>query len=263
MKAKILIIVLLSCCAVQAWIYHPAYFDVFDLEDAYIYPSGSAYPGRLAEYSYDRNNNWVYRTLDNSRDGTGQIPALVTDHTYYPNGHSVKFEVTSSTAAKDRTEYNHLANLPFNFNSYTAFAIFVPESVSNPTSWQMMYQWHQFSPNSPPMSLDFMPNGNYSVVLRNDDDSYEQVYTAPLPRGQWVKFLFQHKFALDGNGYVKLWVDDVFKLDYTGTVGWYSEEDDYLINTKFGIYRAGTNQACTIYFDEVRVGTQYSEVRIP
>lgn len=254
MKIKLLLIVLCLCFFANAWVYHPAYFERIDLESAYIYPQGHTYEARLAD---DGN------TYDNSREGTGQIPELVTSHTFYPNGHSVKFEVQASTAVKDRTEYNHHNSLPFDFNSYTTFALFVPTTVSDPSSWQMFYQWHQFSPNSPPMSLDFMSNGNYSLVLRNDDDSYEQIYTSPLPRGQWVKFFVQHNFGLNGTGYVKLWVDDVFKLDYTGTIGWESPDNDYLINTKFGIYRGGTNQACTMYFDEVRVGTKFSEVKIP
>ena len=253
MKTKLLIAVLLCCCAVHAWVYHPAYFARFDLEAAYIYPPGHTYQGRLADNGY---------TVDNVREGTGQFPVLVTSPVY-ADSYALKFDAPASTAVKDRTEYNHLNGLPFYYNSYTAFAIFVPTNVANPSTWQIMYQWHQFSPNGPPMSLDFMSNGNYSLVLRNDDDSYEQIYTESLPRGVWVRFMFQHYFGLDGDGYVKMWVNDVLKIDYSGTIGWYSPEDDYLINTKFGIYRGGPASACTIYFDEIRVGTRYSEVKIP
>ncbi len=254
MKTKLLINVLLCCCAVHAWVYHPAYFARIDLEDAYIYPSGhQTYPGRLADDG---------RTYDNVRAGTGQFPALVASPKY-AGDYALKFEAIASAYATDRTEYNHHSGLLFGFNSYTAFAIYIPADVPNPSSWQIMYQWHQYSPKSPPMSLDFVSNGNYSLVLRNDDDSYEQIYTEALPRGQWVKFLFQHKFDLDGYGYVKMWVNDVHKIDYYGTIGWYDPDNAYKIYTKFGIYRGGTNQPCTIYFDEVRVGTKYSEVKIP
>jgi hypothetical protein len=253
MKIKLLLIALCLCVCANAWIYHPAYFARMDFENAYIYPACDTYEGRLVNNGY---------TLDNHAEGMSHMPMLVTSPVYAGTT-ALRVDVLPSTEVKDRNEFQHHANLPFNYNSYTAFMLYVPEDVPNPESWHIFYQWWQYSPQSPPMSLDFMSNGNYSLVLRNDIDGYEQIYTEPLPRGQWVKFLVQHSFGLSGTGYVKLWVNDVFKLDYTGTIGWYSAEGHYDINGKFGIYRGGTSKPCTMYFDELRIGTSYSQVKIP
>ena len=95
----------------------------------------------------------------------------------------------------------------------TAFALYVPEETSNPESWQIIYQWWQLSPNTPPMSINFLENGNYALVLRNDSDAYDQIYSEPLPRGQWVRFFIHHRFGLNAAGQVKLWVDGILKKD--------------------------------------------------
>jgi hypothetical protein len=253
MKIKLLLGVLCLCVSANAWIYHPAYFARLDFENAYIYPACDTYEGLLESNGYD---------LDNESAGMSHLPMLVTTPVYAGTT-ALRIDVLPSDETFDQNVYQHHSGLPFYYNSYTAFMLYVPEDVPDPASWQMIYQWRQTSSNSPPMSLDFMPNGNYSLVLRNDIDGYEQIYTAALPRGQWVKFLVQHYFGLSGNGYVKLWVDDVFKVDYTGTIGWYSSQGDYDVDGRFGIYRGGTSKWCTMYFDEVRIGTSYSQVKIP
>ncbi len=234
------------------WVTHPVDLTVIDLEDAYIEPSTSAAAGLLTEGDY---------TYSNGIEGTGQVPELVSSPVY-AGQYALRFDVLPSVQEKDRTEYGYYKWLPFGTVHYTSFAMYVPSDVAIPESWHIFYQWWQFSPASPPMSLDFMNNGNYSLVLRNDEDSYEQIYTAPLPRDVWIKFIFEYRFGLEGSGYVKLWVDGDEKLDYTGTIGWYSSEGLYTLNEKFGIYRGGTQLPSTVYFDEIRTSLSRSDMDV-
>ena len=249
MKKEVLVIVLL-CKAVFAWINYPAEFTVIDLEDAYIESLLSDNAGLLT----DGGN-----TYHNGREGAGQVPELVT-YPVYSGNYALRFSVPESTEEKDRTEYGYYRGLPFGVVHYTSFAMYVPSDVPIPESWHIFYQWWQFSPASPPMSLDFMGNGNYSLVLRNDELSYSQIYTSPLPRDVWIKFVFEYRFGLDGNGYVNLWVNGEKKLDYTGTIGWYSSEENYTLNEKFGIYRGSTELPATVYFDEIRTSLSRSDM---
>ncbi len=249
MRTEILTCVLL-CTMAMAWVTHPVELTIIDLEDAYIEPSTSATAGLLTDGDY---------TYHNGIEGAGQIPELLSSPVY-AGQYALRFDVLPSVHEKDRTEYGYYRWLPFGTVHYTSFAMYVPSDVAAPESWHIFYQWWQFSPASPPMSLDFMNNGNYSLVLRNDEDSYEQIYTAPLPRDVWIKFVFEYRFGLEGSGYVKLWVDGDKKLDYTGTIGWYSSEGLYRLNEKFGIYRGGTQLPSTVYFDEIRTSLSRSDM---
>jgi hypothetical protein len=259
MKSALAACILLCCnCSVaNAWIWHPAYFSRLDIEDAYIYPQGHQYEGRLADNGY---------TLDNVREGAGQLPQLVTSPAYGAAGYALKFQTLASAAPKDRTEYKHYYGLPFNYNYYFTFALYIPADVPNPSSWQIFAQWYQNGCSScptPPLTLNLKPDGNYALIVRNDVDSYKEIYVEPLPRGRWVKFFVQTYFSLNNQGFLRLYVDDAWKADYTGNLGYFSSEGAYNVVSRFGIYRAGANQVFTMYFDEIRTGTNMNEVKIP
>ena len=251
-----LFICLALCSASQAWIYHPVAFETTRFDSAYLYPSNhETYPNRIWETD---SAGSAFYTLDLHAEGSWEIPELVDSPVFGGSGKALKLSVPSSTEAKDRCEYQHHYGIPFGYDSYTAFALYVPAGTPNPKSWHILYQWWQVSPNTPPMSINFLENGNYALILRNDDDAYQQIYSEPLPRDQWVRFFIHHRFGLGGTGQTRLWVDGALKTNFTGTIGWEGGDTD--VNGKFGIYRAGENVPCTIYYDEVRVGTNFSQV---
>jgi hypothetical protein len=167
---------------------------------------------------------------------------------------------------------------------YSGFSIKIPSSSGLVSDWFLIHQWHQSSPESPPISLQLLPGyrarlgvqvrhgankskETYFYLPRSDDSSGDTFID--LPQNKWIDFIVRWKFDVNStNGCVVVyrhdedWTNAVQIFNYMGRIGFTNVVDDGCIDEKFGLYRNGdSNSTHTIYYDQLRVGSSYNEVK--
>lgn len=167
---------------------------------------------------------------------------------------------------------------------YSGFSIRIPSGRGLVSSWFLIHQWHQSSPESPPIAMEFLPGYYARLALsiryganknsetqfylpRADNSSGDQFID--LPRNKWIDFVVRWKFDVSGtNGCAIVyrhdedWTNAVQIFNYMGRIGFTNVVDDGCIDEKFGLYRNGdSNSTHTIYYDQLRVGSSYNEVK--
>jgi hypothetical protein len=167
---------------------------------------------------------------------------------------------------------------------YSGFSIMIPSTSGVVHDWFLIHQWHQSSPESPPISLQLLPgynsrlglrirygankgNETYFYLPRADDESGDEFID--LPTDKWVDFIVRWKFDVSGtDGEVIVfrhdvdWPSSVQIFNYSGQIGYTNVVDGNTIDEKFGLYRNGDEVSShTIYYDQLRVGKSYAEVK--
>jgi len=108
---------------------------------------------------------------------------------------------------------------------------------------------------APPLSLNLEPNGDLSLVARDDGDTYDRLWSGPLPRGRWVRLVLG--FRMGQTGRVRLWRDDRLVADRNQPLGWAAGERRCVLKT--GLYR-GAKTPFEIRLDNVSLGSRYRDV---
>jgi hypothetical protein len=166
---------------------------------------------------------------------------------------------------------------------YTGFSIKIPSGMGLVTNWFLFHQWHQSSPESPPISMQLLPgyyarlgvsvlygankSSCYGLYLPRIDNGTEDTFI-DLPTDKWIDFIVRWKFDVSStNGSVIVyrhdadWSGSVQIFNYTGRIGFTNVIDGDLLTEKIGLYRGEDySNEHTIYYDQIRVGHGYSEV---
>jgi hypothetical protein len=121
------------------------------------------------------------------------------------------------------------------------------------------------------MFLDF-PNGYWMQFVqirgRHFQDSYLLIDEEEL-RGRWHDIVVHARWSNNDDGFIKVWVNDVLKANYSGALTRYINQ----IYFKYGVYRNGVSlyklaenvdsvPTQVVYFDEVRKGRSREDVDI-
>jgi Polysaccharide lyase len=148
------------------------------------------------------------------------------------------------------------------------------------TDWNFVFGWHGYDKAPTFLFAELVHNNVLRIKSRTYDGSLSNVnwwdvsketlhYSAPMPRGQWVDFVFNYRFdhrqlSNGGIGFIKAWVNGVQVVDYTGPVGYLANAGDRSAYFWMGSYAGDRNEHYRIYnYDEVRFGdasATYSDV---
>ena len=109
-------------------------------------------------------------------------------------------------------------------------------------------QWKPFS-SGPSQSLKIVNDGTHRVYLKSNSITNDY-YFDPLPLNEWTDFVFYFKWSLSSDGVTKIWRNGTLILDITGPT-LVAGGQGYM---KIGMYTC-INQPRTMYFDNVRIGT--------
>ncbi|MEQ6250931.1 heparin lyase I family protein [Sulfitobacter sp. HNIBRBA3233] len=158
---------------------------------------------------------------------------------------------------KDRAEVQLYGNLTYGREWFVGLSVMIPRDVPVPEDWQVLLQCHQNGTStSPPVSLDLEPDGRLALIARNDADTFETLWSVPMPRGRWV----QIELGLDmgPQGRVQLWVDGRRRADIRRALGWAAGQRACAV--KSGIYRGASRRPFTVYLDDIMLGDTRADV---
>lgn len=164
---------------------------------------------------------------------------------------------------------------------YVGSSVYVPSSFPDtlPSDGWFILGSHGYAENaageykgSSPGSLHMVPGS--SGVTRfgyRQDESYNfaELWRGPsVQENKWYDFVFHIKFSRDASvGFVELWVDgELQTLTDGSTRAYYRTLKDgtvgcgSLIRTQYRKEMMGLPDPTTIYHDQVKVGTSYTEV---
>jgi hypothetical protein len=129
-----------------------------------------------------------------------------------------------------------------------------PKSYQSADAWQLFTQWHHTGTSgSPPVELYAIGD---QIYLRC---SGEVVWSAPLDKGRWHRFMIHIKWSKDkSKGFVELFQDGKMTLPKTYAKTLFPGQGAYL---KQGLYRKETvKQEQTIYHSGLTVATSMSDL---
>ncbi len=223
----------------------PLIADVYyrlDFDSAKITSKGVSEKGR--EYRFRKEGGGMPgRIIKDQRNGSAVLE-LRSKPT--PSGHS-----------KDRAELEIYSGITFNRDWFYGFEVFLPTGVKMDETWQLLLQCHQNgTQKSPPISLNLDAGGNLVLISRRDADTYNPLWTGPMPKGRWVPVVLG--FRMGEQGRARLWVDAKSVYDRRVPLGW--SQGDRKCNLKTGIYRGESDQAFQVRLDKLALGDTYREV---
>jgi Polysaccharide lyase len=133
----------------------------------------------------------------------------------------------------------------------------VPRASPPSDTWHLLLQCHQAGTQlPPPISLNLEPDGNLSLVVRDDADTYARLWSGPLPRGRWVRLVLGFRMGRDGQ--VRLWQDGRQVVYRRQPLGWAAGARRCVLKT--GLYRGAATTPFTIRLDDIALGDSYRDV---
>lgn len=198
----------------------------------------------------------------------GQDTTLSTDHSPL-NGKCLKVICTKGQ------EYNgtHRSELRSHYDKTNegarGYRVFFPLDYADDPEPEILNQLHE-SGGSPVISFQ---SRNGELFFNTNRGTFTNATNiehtlGSIVKGQWIDIKYKFKVAQNGQGYLKVWRNNVLTIDYTGTLGYSnSNEPPYF---KIGIYKwrwsspanvSNTTQRI-VYFDEVRSASGNVDVSV-
>lgn len=221
--------------------------------------------GALAQ-TYVINSGWedgnVVPTGAGSETTTSYGQQISTNYAR-AGSHSCRFEVRDSDPMYGggvRSEMK--TDMIFDQNNgdiaWVGYSIYYPSDMVNTPQEEMIGQFMQkTTTGSYSPAVGFKNEGDFKLRCYVRQGSVNVIKNLPafsFPKGEWVDFVWNIKFSLNDDGYIKGWCNGELKVDYSGKVGYPGSK----INFKWGIYpgwKTGPNGQSPriIYYDNVKV----------
>ena len=115
----------------------------------------------------------------------------------------------------------------------------------------VLWQFHTNSSSGHHLALD--PDGTFRIVRQTayGAESYTSTSGGPVPWDRWVPVVFDVKWSLGSDGYLRVSIDGQQYLDYSGPTVFANDGDPYL---QFGFYsRLGAGLTNEVRFSDIRV----------
>lgn len=181
-------------------------------------------------------------------------------------------EIVSST----RTEIAIDGVAPWRGDVYYGWSFKIDSAYIDSDEWQVVGQFHDkpdfaageswefYPPNSPPVSYT-LQNGEIALSMSTPGNRVIKVARRAVAKGVWLDIV-THVYWSEGiDGFVEAWINDVPLTPYNGKdykyyrPNLFNRSGNYL---KIGLYRSKEIKTTnTVYFDSVRSGKTYAEVR--
>ena len=170
----------------------------------------------------------------------------------------------------------------FKSEVYYAFSFMIDTNYSN-QSFNIICQWQDLpyyvqgegwepDPNlrgsSPPLALVYV-NGSIELKMNESPISNNQTFlvgnSEPINKGQWYDVIGHIYWNVNNTAFMEVWLNGSFITPFNGTDNKYYKRNLYNRTGnyfKFGQYRGKekTSNTNIIYFDEVKIGSSFSEV---
>ena len=209
---------------------------------------------------------------------------IVTTAAHYQGLKSLEFLITpySGTQKPGEKTMIDVASVaqgdapPFGQWRAISFAINLDQSFQDPPKGIMLAEWWQGGPMGPPVELTLKPGSlQWHVGIRdnatlNQGSAANYYDGAPLDRGNWHVITMAVYPNYRGNGEVKVWQDAKQVLDVNNTPvgfdpsivppGATSPPPDGF-NISLGLYRQADVVRAQAYYDRIRYGDTYDDVR--
>jgi len=204
---------------------------------------------------FEDGRKFTYRTQG------GGLPARILPDRQKGSGVLVlRTEATPAGAKKDRAEVQIYSGITFDRDWFVGLEVLVPRAVTFSDTWHLLLQCPQAGTGRPPpLSLNLEPNGDLSLVARDDGDTYDRLWSGPLPRGRWVQLVLG--FRMGKSGRVRLWQDGRLVASHRQPLGWAAGERRCVLKT--GLYRGAATTPFEIRLDNVTLGSRYGDVVAP
>lgn len=192
-------------------------------------------------------------------DHAQAIPGRITvvDDVAAQGGHAARFEVRGGDeepgTGAQRAEV--VSGLEFEAGEVRCFRILARIESWDRDHWGMLWQLHDQSSGSPPLSLQHEVGGSEQALWVGSGDASEVYWSEALPEeGKWFEVVIRVEFGADGS--VAVWLDgerqEMFneRTTYDG-VDTLGEGPGY---DKLGIYRSSSAEdTAVVYYDDYRV----------
>lgn len=162
-------------------------------------------------------------------------------------------------SGNDRAELVYMSLEPKGSEYWYRWSVMFPADYPSHPKWQLFTQWHQEGlAGTPPFEMYVVGE---EMRLRTGGHEGPLLWTAPLARGQWHDFVLRVKWSDSDDGFVEMYHNGKVALPKTAAATQLPGQLNYL---KMGLYRSREiSQTASIYFDDVRMGTQMSDVLTP
>jgi hypothetical protein len=181
------------------------------------------------------------------------------------DNYAVRFEVRQGdywTYSAGTDTGNNRNEVSFGLDQTDCFAEGIEFNISyiltiepgpvNTGSWCTLTQVHATTDVPPcPFATGLDTSDRFSVVLQSPQSVNNYIYTTPsgLVRGRAYSMRYQGLMRAVGNGYARVWIDDVQVVNFTGAMGAFSSSSLYWV--KFGIYRGLAPETISAVFRNV------------
>jgi hypothetical protein len=144
---------------------------------------------------------------------------------------------------------------------YYGWCTLIPRDYPLVDSWQLIAQWKNEGPGSPPLSLKLQER-ELTMVSQDSTGSTATVWTGDAAPGQWHRFVARVKWSPDPKvGTIDLWHDGEHVAKDVHRATMYRDGTDGAVLPnywKLGIYRSGSiKPPQTIFHDGAVVATTF------
>lgn len=222
--------------------------------------------------SFLSNGTFHYRNADEAwSEGSpaeGTYRFEVRDGDYYTNP-DVPLAESDAAQGKNRSEITALQKLQEGRAFAFDFDFMVEPGAPNTADWLVLAQFHQTADTDadgnildaavgPPLAL-VMRGERLEIIGRTDPNPITTVTppnmsmflgTDPITRGQFYNIRFEMVFddAVGGEGMLRVFLDGVMIVDYTGPLGYNDAIGPY---AQFGVYRSEADETFAAQFRDI------------
>ena len=141
------------------------------------------------------------------------------------------------------------------------------------TTWNFLFGWHGKHSDEPTfLTVDFLHDNALMIKSRStprdlhvpgirwwefmDETTH---YTTPMPRDQWIDFVFHFRIderplAAGGQGILDVWINGTQVVDYDGPLGFYHQNVTDIAGYSYVGTYSGREHNRAFYYDEIRIG---------
>lgn len=194
----------------------------------------------------------------------GNYSFQTSNNPVFQGRNSGRFELRFGDKVVTKTGVRSEVLFPEQFHRerWYSFAVFFPTGGFTPDKdSEIITQWHQEQMGSPSAAL-FVENDKLMLVLRNDPifkgEKREKYDLGPVPRDQWLEFVFHFIHSNDTDGLIEIWKNGPKILTRSGP----NMYPGILPKWKIGLYKWTWGKTKTdvdkrvLYFDNVRMGNE-------
>lgn len=211
--------------------------------------------------------------------------AIVSDNPRKGN-YCAKFKIDSaefwtspfSGIKSSRSEIQIFKVAPTEKEIYYGWSVKIPEDYIESPDWQVIGQfhdqpdyekgetWDNYPANSPPVSMTYK-NGKIGLTVNVPYGNVTEVISErKISKGKWTDIILRIYWTTNSTGYIEAWINNIAMTDNSGTISrynfrnLYNKYGNYL---KIGLYRSNEIKTKNIvYFDEIKSGLNYNNVKI-